>query len=80
MMLVIASELVHEVVDLKTPPSMVVNSFTEAQIEVVRSIEEAENEVHKAESALDEGESIRKEVGETLSGTNPISSNPHKLP
>jgi hypothetical protein len=63
-----ASEPAHEVVDSTTPPSTAVNSFTEAGIEVVRSIEEAENEVRKAVSALDQGESTGKEVGETPIG------------
>jgi hypothetical protein len=58
----------NDVVELTTSsssPSTVLTSFTEAGIEVVRSIEEAENEVLRAVSAVGEGESIGKEVGET---------------
>jgi hypothetical protein len=63
-----ALEPANDVVELTTSsssPSTVLTSFTEAGIEVVRSIEEAENEVLRAVSAVGEGESIGKEVGET---------------
>lgn len=61
------SEPAHDLVDSTTstsPPTTVGNSYTEAGIEVVRSIEEAENEVLKAVSALDQGESFGKEAPE----------------
>lgn len=64
------SEPAHDLVDppvnsfTEVTTSPPVNSLTEAGIEVVRSIEEAENEVLKAVSA--QGEGLGKEAAETL--------------
>nr|PNR55042.1 hypothetical protein PHYPA_005935 [Physcomitrium patens] len=85
-----SSEPVQDEVDSvmsKSSPAMVVSSFSEAGIEVVRSIENAENVILQSVSALDEGGFFGKETYASLitsaldasSTEGPVSDEPAQL-